>query len=199
MKQLVLLLLVVGLNFNVLSADDQNWFCAQRLVKNLSIGAVWSYGHNEVFSDFKQGKIKPSTLIENTAVALLKIQDKSNIASIIQEFSDEVSADETQLTLLFAYVLDGLNNQRQDKIRYILNYGSGHSRRVEVLQVTRAQIRQAIKDNNSTKLKNLEEQYQWQVAVLDARKKHNPYLCEQVVDVDAYAFSLASEIGKYIK
>jgi hypothetical protein len=42
------------------------------------------------------------------------------------------------------------------------------------------------------------KQYQWQITVLNARKKHNPYLCEEVVDTDAYAFFLAKEISQYI-
>ncbi|CAC9426858.1 hypothetical protein BPUTSESOX_2051 [uncultured Gammaproteobacteria bacterium] len=199
MKSLIFIILF-QLNTNgYAAASDKNWFCAQRLVRNISIGAVWHHGHNEIFDSLNQNKIMVSELIKKTGHRLLETQDNQEHATtIVKKFSQKISGDNSKLTLLFAYTLKKLNQQRQEKINYVLNYGRNHQKRVDILQITRKQIRQAIKDTNITKLADLEEQYQWQITVLNARKKHNPYLCEEVVDTDAYAFFLAKEISQYI-
>lgn len=199
MKKIYLLfLLFATFSNNNYATSEKDWFCAQRLVANISRATVWHYGHNEVFEALQQNKIVVSKLIKNTADALLNTQDnRQNASVIIQNFSKQVVADKSKLSLLFAYLLRDLRQQKQEKIDYVLNYGHSHQKRVLQLQFSREKIRAAIK-NKSVKLADLEQQYQWQITVLNARKKHNPYLCEQVVDVDAYAFFLAQEIGKYM-
>lgn len=198
-KTHLLFLLFTAFSTNNYAASEKDWFCAQRLVVNISMATVWHYGHNEVFEALQQNKIVVSKLIKNTAGALLNNQDnRQNAVAIIQKFSKQVATDKNKLSLLFAYLLRDLRQQKQEKIDYVLNYGHSHQKRVQQLQLSREKIRMAIK-NESIKLADLEQQYQWQITVLNARKKHNPYLCEEVVDVDAYAFFLAKEIGKYMK
>lgn len=198
-KLILLYLLAIAFSTTSYSAPDkEDWFCAQKLVEKISIGAIWSNGYHKIINDFSNNSVASSTQTEAFSKKILIHQNKQNAKKIIKEFAKKYPDDE-QLTLLFADVFESLNKQRQEKISFVLNYGNSHKNRIKTLQETRDKIREAIKNKQTSLLKNLEEQYQWQTVIFNSRKKHNPYLCQQVVDIDGYAFFISKEIGKYMK
>ena len=122
----------------------------------------------------------------------------------IEEFASkqEPQRNDRMLTLLFAGVLDVLNDDRSKMIKGIIRYSRGQTERANRLGDDLNEMARIEEDSSAGSQKRLEalrEQMVWQQRIFDEREEFIPHLCSRPVLIEQRLGFLARSIASYLE
>lgn len=169
---------------------DRDWPCPQRLVPQISAGAIWSGpALDEVkehwATDADVAPLVPKLASRDTPIELAEAQ----IASFADRFPPE--ARDAKLTLLFVGVLEFLNGERSKLIEGIKRY----AQRQRALADKIAATTRKLQDEPTPEIK---AERDWDLRVFEDRNRSLRPVCDQPVAVEQRAFALARAIQSHL-
>ncbi len=198
-----LCMLAVAIAFSAESraaqSEDPDWPCVQRLVPEVSAGMVWAGPTVDELGQDWSGDPEIRALAESITARRTSLdQAKAELA----EFAANLGTDkDDRLTLLFAGLLHGINQERGSIIDGIRRYSRGQASLAERIQRREDEIA-ALPDGGGeatdSQRKALLQQQHWDGRVFDERSRSLSYLCEQPVLLEQRLFALSREIMGYL-
>lgn len=192
-RALVLLpLLAVATPAAATDATDPLWPCVQRFVPALSAAALWD-GPPIEGADWRADP-EVSGLVPRLLGA-----DANTATADIRSFAAAVPEAERarRLTLLFAGLLDGVNERRAGMIAGIRRQAASVNAIADQLNDRLGQRGRMVAEGgseSSDEIHDLDTQIYWLQRVFDSRRKMQPYLCEEPVLAEQTFGALARAI-----
>ncbi|MEM7222834.1 MAG: hypothetical protein AAF495_07650 [Pseudomonadota bacterium] len=175
---------------------DPDWPCIQRLVPEVSAGMVWAGPPLEEQADDWRSDPEISALAQQIAARRTPLEDaKSEVAS----FAAAQGGDkDSRLTLLFAGLLESVNQERASIIEGIRRYARGQASLADRIQRREDELAALPEQTSEDQRKAILEQQYWDSRVFDERTRSLTYLCEQPVLLEQRLFALSREIMGYL-
>jgi hypothetical protein len=181
------------------AADPANpdWPCVQRKVATLTSAQMWDGPAVDGLTDWRSR----DDIRKLTAVLASRRVPLDEAVEAIARFADAQPADQRDdaLKLLFASLLDVVNNDRAVVMSGIERFQQRQKARAAEIERQSAALRQlrerAASDQNArSELTAAEDRYQWDVRVFTERQQSLPLACEVPVLIEQRLFELAREI-----
>jgi hypothetical protein len=180
------------------AGEDSDWPCIQRLVPKVSAGMVWAGPPLDEAPDWR----------DDSAVSDLanRLADRrlppANTETLVEEFARSLGAEnDQQLTMLFAAVLDRINNERLAVIEGIKKLTRRQRALASRIESALAEI-DSIPDEGTAEQKarrvELIEQTRWDTRIYEEREKSVVYLCETPVLLEQRVFILGRTIQGFL-
>jgi len=156
-----------------------DWPCVQRLIPELSWGAIWSGPSIEElerdwWEDEEVGRTVRFAASRNT-----RSQDALERVDAFLE--DTAEADEERLSLLFAGLFDRISRERSRTIEAIRRYARGQVDRLETIGALVDELEEArsAEESDTEGIERLEQEIFWERKVFEDRQASLRALCEQ--------------------
>jgi hypothetical protein len=177
--------------------DNPDWPCVQRKVAKLTAAQMWDGPAVDDLTEWR-GRDDIKKL---TAVLANRRVPVEEAAAAVARFAEAQPADrrDDALKLLFAGLLDLVNNDRAVVMRGIERFQQRQKARAAEIERQGAALRQLRErgksdQNARTELAAAEDRYQWDVRVFTERQQSLPLACEVPVLIEQRLFELAREI-----
>jgi hypothetical protein len=177
--------------------DNPDWPCVQRKVAKLTAAQMWDGPAVDDLTEWR-GRDDIKKL---TAVLANRRVPVEEAAAAVARFAEAQPADrrDDALKLLFAGLLDLVNNDRAVVMRGIERFQQRQKARAAEIERQGAALRQLRErgksdQNARAELAAAEDRYQWDVRVFTERQQSLPLACEVPVLIEQRLFELAREI-----
>ena len=177
-------------------AQEADWPCQQRLIPKLEAGQMWS---GPPLPTVEQ----PGPELQVTVRRLIDVKlPPDSVAAEVKGFAaQQPEAGRTQaLSELFALSLDWLNDERDVRTRGIKHYAANQKAMADrIVAETRALSKlQAQAGADATGVADLETAKQWDMRIYGDRQRSLSLVCEQPVEIEQRAFTLARVIQEQL-
>lgn len=180
------------------SGEDADWPCVQRLVPEVSAGMVWGGPAPGKLPDWRSDK-EISNLSDRLADRRLPAEDAEPLVS---GFAETQGADkDRRLTILFASILDRLNEERSSVIDAIKRYARRQKALASRIEATLAEIDRLPEEGTEEqqlRRDELAERNRWDTRIYEERERTLTYLCETPVSLERKIFSLSRTIQNHL-
>lgn len=199
-----LLLMAEGGTASAADKKDPDWPCVQRKVTTISAGMIWSGPPIDQQSASKWRSDKAiKQLVAQLAARRTELEEAE---TLIEEFASGLNGENraSQLTLLFAGVLERINSERQQIISGIERYTRKQRTLAETVRETRDKLNAILKiakpeEADKKRRRALEETLSWQSRIHDERERSLQYVCESPVLLEQRAFAIARAIANHLQ
>lgn len=177
-------------------AQEGDWPCQQRLIPKLEAGQMWSGPPLPAVE-------QPRPELQETVRRLIdvKLPPDSVTAEVKSFAAQQPEAGRAQaLGELFAVSLDWLNDERDVKIRGIKRYAANQKAMADRIVAETHELGklQAQPEADQTKVADLETAKQWDMRIYGDRQRSLSLICDQPVEIEQRAFTLARVIQEQL-
>lgn len=177
-------------------AQEAGWPCQQRLIPKLEAGQMWSGPPLPAVE-------QPRPELQETVRRLIdvKLPPDSVTAEVKSFAAQQPEAGRAQaLGELFAVSLDWLNDERDVKIRGIKRYAANQKAMADRIVAETHELGklQAQPEADQTKVADLETAKQWDMRIYGDRQRSLSLICDQPVEIEQRAFTLARVIQEQL-
>jgi Viral (Superfamily 1) RNA helicase len=189
----------------VLAAGDPenpDWPCIQRKVPSISAATVWD--GPEIPNDDKRWleQVDIADLVRKIASRRMSLDEAY---AAIDGFAATLGNDRNEkLTILFAGVLQTINAERSEIMQGLERYSRRQKELAERIKSERAELdalraEQHPGEEQTVRMKDLEQAFQWDTRVFEERRGSLSYVCETPVLLEQRMFSLARHIASLLE
>lgn len=170
---------------------DADWPCIQRKVPTIGAGAVWSGPDLADAGDWRKD-------FEAASLAQKLASRRTPLEEADQLIAKEAGRDKTRrLTLVFAGVLELINDERNRVLQGIERYARGQNRLADRVRDESDKI-SAVKDAPGAQgpddIRTVENQFAWDKRIFEERSQALTYVCETPVMLEQRLFEIARRI-----
>jgi hypothetical protein len=193
------LMLAAGLSAQAAEGQNADWPCQQGLVPDISPAVVWDGPSVEglVWRDQPEVAVLVERIIPSqTTIESAEQQVASFAAALPRQDKDRM------LTLLFAGVLEALNQDRSRLINGIQRYSRDQARRAEEIGKQLDELvglERATSEDAASKAQALRARLELQERVFDERERSIRFLCLRPVAVEERLGALARMIAGHLR
>ena len=173
------------------SGDD--WPCVQRRTGTISAAAIWS-GPDLAQAGVWEDDSEAAALARKLASRRTSIEEGDKL---LDEFAAKAGADkEKRLTLVFAGVLEIINNERDRVLSGISRYARGQNHLAEKVRADSDAVgdAQEASDSPPQKREEAEQSLKWDKRIFEERSRSLTYVCETPGLLERRAFDIARRI-----
>ena len=175
--------------------DDPDWPCVQRLMPELSAGAVWAGPSIENAAKLWRDKPAVQSLVARIAARRTPVEEG---VRTIEAFAKTLGAEkDATLTLVFAGLFATIDAERSRIIAGIKRYAKRQRRladRIRDLGAGLKGIPSVGPDESDTRRAELYRQWTWATRIFDERERSLKALCDQPVLLEQRLFMLSRAI-----
>jgi hypothetical protein len=182
--------------------SSQDWPCVQGKVAILTSAQFWDGPQVEALSQWQEnaaiGKLLPTLTSRRVPI--------EDAAAAVARFASEQPQDQRDqaLTLLFAALLQTLNNERSNVMAGIERFqqrqrGRAHEIERQGTEIQHLKERAASDGTAGAELSLAEDKYRWDVRVFTERQQSLPLACEIPVLIEQRLFALGREIRSHMR
>ncbi len=175
--------------------DDPDWPCVQRLMPELSAGAVWAGPSIENAAKLLPKKPAVQSLVARIAARRTPVEEG---ASTIEAFAKTLGAEkDATLALVFAGLFATIDAERSRIIAGIKRYAKRQRRladRIRDLGAGLKGIPPGEPDESDARRAELYRQWTWAMRIFDERERSLKALCDQPVLLERRLFMLSRAI-----
>jgi hypothetical protein len=182
------------------TAQNPDWPCEQILVPEIPPAVVWAGPSITGMQESWQKSADVSSLVRRITA---QDYDVDNADSDIGDFAAKLDASQKaqQLTLLFAGVIQTLNQKRKDELDDIMRYARGQAARAnnlseELDEIVRLQDDPS--DAAKSRLALMEKEMELKQRMFDDREAFIQHLCARPVVIEQKLGTLARTIAYYL-
>jgi hypothetical protein len=176
------------------SRYDPDWPCQQIRVPEMSPAAVWSGPPIEGLAGTWKDDPETADIVAKLAARRTPLEEAQ---TLIDAFSERTGSErKARLTLVFAGVFDGLNQQRDEVMAGLTRIAH---RQNALTGGIRAENHDFLDlrdkpDADPAKLKQMSDKLDWDLRIYDDRRKSISYACEVPTLIEQRVFAIARMI-----
>ncbi|MGA7980138.1 MAG: hypothetical protein WCA32_07890 [Chromatiaceae bacterium] len=182
------------------AGEDPDWPCEQALVPEISAAVVWDGPSVEGLKQSWQNVSAVAALVKQ--ISSPKFSEEGAKAAVASFAAEQKPEDKNRmLTLVFAGVLEQLNDDRDMLIEGVKRYSRDQARRADALGDELDQMVRLEQDPSpgaAQQLAELRKRLELEQRVFDDREKSINYLCLRPVAVEQRLGFLARTIAEYL-
>ena len=198
------MLAAVLVNAPAIAADKEHpdWPCVQKKVETLGVSQIWDGPSIEGVTGWLDDD-DVRVLIAN--LMSRKIPEE-NAQALIKKFADAQpdASREARLTLVFAGLFDGVENERKTLLAGIEKFNRRQKERAVVLEakgkaISELEAKASSDEAAAQELAKAQEDFDWETRIFQERNNNIPIACELPGLIDQRLYALAHYIRSLMK
>ena len=183
------------------ASKDPDWPCVQVKVPHVSAGMMWAGPEIDEKDRSWEAVPEVAELVRTLSQRRLAIEETP---PLIEAFAKKQQADkQRQLTLLFAGLLQTINEERDAIMRGIARYARQQAARADAIRSARDELaalatKASPTEQEKARLAALEDQLNWETRIYDERAQSLTYVCDSPRILEQRLFSLARTIQQHL-
>jgi hypothetical protein len=183
------------------ASKDPDWPCVQVKVPHLSAGMMWAGPPIDEADRSWEAAPEVASLVRTLAQRRLDVEQAP---PLIEAFVKTNQADKQRaLVLLFAGLLQTINEERDAIMRGIARYSHQQAARADAIRTARDELaaltaKAELTNQEKARRGALEDQLNWETRIFDERAQSLTYVCDSPRILEQRLFSLARAIQPHL-